>query len=54
MNTNELNLDELNKVAGGMMKCPGPIIPTGTGPTFPTNPFPFPFPFPIPLGPFRF
>ena len=54
MNTNELNLDELNKVAGGMIKCPGPIIPTGTGPTFPTNPFPFPFPFPIPLGPFRF
>ena len=53
MNKNELSLDELNKVAGGMIKqCPGPIIPTGTGPTFPTNPFPFPIPF-IPLGPFR-
>ena len=48
MTKNELNLDELNKVAGGMIKCPG--LPTGTGPTFP---FPFPIPF-IPLGPFRF
>jgi len=38
----------LEIVAGGMSKqCPGPIIPTGTGPTYP-----FPIPF-IPLGPFR-
>ncbi|MBR1142812.1 hypothetical protein [Bradyrhizobium sp. AUGA SZCCT0431] len=53
MNKNELSLDELNKVAGGMIKQTGPRLPTGTGPTFPTDPFPFPIPF-IPLGPFRF
>lgn len=41
-----LNDDTLQAVAGGMIKqCPGPIIPTTTGPTFPTNPFPFPVPF---------
>jgi hypothetical protein len=46
--SNLLNDDALEAVAGGMIKqCPGPIIPTGTGPTFP-----FPIPF-IPLGPFR-
>jgi hypothetical protein len=46
--SNLLNDDALEAVAGGMIKqCPGPIIPTGTGPTFP-----FPSPF-IPLGPFR-
>ncbi|MBR1190672.1 hypothetical protein JQ634_22340 [Bradyrhizobium sp. AUGA SZCCT0240] len=53
MNKNELSLDELNKVAGGAIKQTGPRLPTGTGPTFPTDPFPFPIPF-IPLGPFRF
>lgn len=53
MNKNELNLDELNKVAGGAIKQTCPRLPTGTGPTFPTDPFPFPIPF-IPLGPFRF
>jgi hypothetical protein len=43
-----LNDDALQTVAGGMIRqCPGPIIPTTTGPTFP-----FPIPF-IPLGPFR-
>jgi hypothetical protein len=48
MKKNELSLDELNKVAGGMIKQTGPRLPTGTGPTFPTGPFlPFPFPFPI-------
>lgn len=48
MNTNELSFDELNTVAGGMMKQPTkPMIPPSTGPTFPTGPFlPFPFPFP--------
>ena len=48
MNTNELSFDELNTVAGGMMKQPTkPIIPPTTGPTCPTGPFlPFPFPFP--------
>jgi hypothetical protein len=46
MKNNELSLDELNKVAGGAMKLPTiPWLPTGTGPTFPTNPFPFPVPF---------
>ena len=34
MNTNELSFDELNTVAGGMMKQPTkPIIPPTTGPT---------------------
>jgi hypothetical protein len=43
----------LEIVAGGMIKTSGPRLPTGTGPTCPTEPFPFPIPF-IPLGPFRF
>ncbi|MGH6708727.1 MAG: hypothetical protein ACREEK_07115 [Bradyrhizobium sp.] len=45
MTKNELSFDELNKVAGGMIKQTTRPFPTGTGPTFPTNPFPFPIPF---------
>lgn len=46
--SDRLHDDALEIVAGGMIKqCPGPIIPTGTGPTFP-----IPIPF-IPFGPFR-
>jgi hypothetical protein len=43
----ELSSEELNEVAGGMIKTgpTHPTFPTGTGPTFPTDPFPFPIPF---------
>jgi hypothetical protein len=52
MNTNELSFDELNKVAGGIIKQPTkPTIPPTTGPTlptFPAGPFdPHPLPYPI-------
>ena len=36
----ELSIDELNEVAGGMIKIgtgTGPFIPTTTGPTFPVS-----------------
>jgi|KBSMisStandDraft_5_1062788.scaffolds.fasta_scaffold1437647_2 hypothetical protein len=44
----ELSIDELNEVAGGMIKIgtgTGPFIPTTTGPTFPVPGLP-------PFGPF--
>lgn len=44
MENRELNLNELNEVAGGMTKT-YPTFPTGTGPFIPTDPFPFPIPF---------
>ncbi len=44
MEKSELTIDELNKVAGGMARLPGPfkgpIIPPTTGPTIPVEPPP--------------
>jgi len=39
----ELSLEELDEVAGGMIKTgtTKPTFPTGTGPTFPTGTGPF-------------
>ena len=40
MDKRELTIDELNKVAGGMVKHPGtkgPLFPPSTGPTIPVE-----------------
>ena len=50
----ELNIDELNEVAGGMIKIgTGPYIPPTTGPTFPDPGLP-PFGPCIPTKPIIF